>query len=248
MRSLLPPALAAGLVFVAASPAPAQNDARAVVENAVRAHGGADALNRFPASRLKARGTLTLPTGDVAVESESLWQLPDRFKNVIRFDLQGQHFVSTQTAAGDRVSVTVNGAPRDLADALKDELRQAAYVQRLTLLTPLLSDGAFTLTALGESQAGEVPVVGVKVARAGRRDVNLYFDKQTGLLTRIERTALNPQLQEGKQVTVLSDYRVVDGVKLPARSVVLRDGKRQLETVITEQKLLDRIDDKEFGD
>jgi hypothetical protein len=246
MRLTVLPAVTAGLVFAGA--AAAQNDARAVVETAVKAHGGADALNKYPAGRLRARGTGATPFGDVEIVSDSLWQLPDRFKNVQQFDLNGQHFVSTQTAVGDRVTMTINGAARDLPEALKDELRQAAYVQRLSQLTPLLSDGAFTLTALGESPAAEMTLVGVKVAHAGRRDVNLYFDKKTGLLTKVERTALDAQLREGKQATVLTDYRDVSGVKMPARTVVLRDGKRQLETVITEQKLLDKIDDKEFGE
>jgi hypothetical protein len=248
MRLLLATALAAGLALAAAEPARAQNDARAVIDNAIKAHGGADALNRFKASRLKARGTLTLNGVEVTVTSESLWQLPDRYKNTLQFDVQGQHFVSTQAVVGDRVSVRINGADANFPDPLKEELRQAAYVQSLTQLTPLLSDGAFTLTPLGESRAAELTLVGVRVARQGRRDVDLFFDKRTGLLTKIERTALDPKLNEGRQATILTDYRLVDGVQLPSRSVVMRDGKRQLETVITEQKLLDRLDDRDFAD
>ena len=53
MRTLLIPALALALL---APSARAQDDAKAIIEKAIKAHGGADVLNKYKAGKGKVKG------------------------------------------------------------------------------------------------------------------------------------------------------------------------------------------------
>lgn len=58
------------------------------------------------------------------------------------------------------------------------------HSERVTWLVPLLADPRFTLAYLGEDHSGAGVLQGVRVEYPGRKDVRLYFDRQTGLLHR----------------------------------------------------------------
>ena len=128
-----------------------------------------------------------------------------------------------------------------------DEVKEELHVEYVQTLVPLLKDKAYTLNALGEIKIHDRPAVGIRVTSKGHKDVNLYFDKATGLLTKSERRALNDNKMEVSEETFYGDYKDVDGVKVPMKVVVHHDGKKYVEMEITEQRFLDQLDDSEFA-
>jgi len=112
-------------------------------------------------------------------------------------------------------------AVRTLHPLLGDEGRAAA----LETCVAASDDGAAAtapvkaqLSALGEIKVEGKPAVGVRVASKGHKDVNLYFDKQNGLLVKIEHRTVDFQSgQEVNEERVLTEYKDVDGRKLPGR-------------------------------
>lgn len=99
----------------------------------------------------------------------------------------------------------------------------------VTMLTPLKEEG-FTLTPLGEVQVEDRPALGVQVSREGHRHVNLFFDKELGLL--VKRDRLNKG-EKGEEI-FFSDYKEIDGLQYPRKLTFKRGG------------VVEREDDLEF--
>jgi hypothetical protein len=113
-----------------------------------------------------------------------------------------------------------DGNVTDLPDAEAAEARQLEYVDRVTGLLPLLKDKEFTLKGLGKQKVDGADLIGVRVSSAGRSDVTLWFDPETGYPRRVEYRLKSVAL--GKEVasaTVLEDYREVDPAAVEERAL-----------------------------
>jgi hypothetical protein len=132
--------------------------------------------------------------------------------------------------------------PERLAEQ-KEEI-YAAWVADLVAL----KEKMFTLSSLGETNVDGKPAVGVKVSSKGHRDINLYFDKETGLLAKSETRVKDEMLggQEVGQETFYSDYKEVQGVKVAMKAVIKRDGKLYVEADTTEYIPAEKLDDNLF--
>jgi hypothetical protein len=224
-----------------------QDDARAIVEKAIKAHGGAENLDKYKAGRMKSKGVVVIADMEITVVGTSVFQLPDKSKSQLEMEAGGMKIAVVQVINGDRLSLTVGGMKREeMGEAQIAEARTALYLQTLYQLTPLLKE-PFTLKALGESKFQDKPVLGVQVSSKGHKDVKLYFDKQSGLLVRLERPGLEPvSMQEVPTEQVFSDFKEFGGLKRPTKTVIFQDGKKFLESEVLEYKPLENVDAKEF--
>jgi hypothetical protein len=146
---------------------------------------------------------------------------------------------------GDKVWQLVNGAVQDVSKEQAEEYREEAYVMALATLTPLLKD-PYTLTPIPDGPVAGSPAAGIKVSAKGHADSKLYFDKSTNLLVKIERRATQTGLTLNKTY-LFSDYKDVDGVKLPHRETQLLEGKKVSERTSATYKLLSHADDAAFN-
>jgi hypothetical protein len=248
MRKYVLLSLAVGLVLGPASQAPAQkDDSRALVARSIKAHGGEDKLNKLNAARAKAKGTMELMGISLPFTAESVAQLPSRFKSELQIDFMGQKLSVVQVLDGDKGWVTAMGQTQELQGELLTEMKEAVHASNVEKLTPLLKDPAYTLSPLGEIKVNGRPAVGVKVKSAKHKDVDLYFDKETALLVKTQREALNATQQKVAMESINSDFKEIEGVKRPMKVTVHQDGKKFMEMEVTDVKFLDRIDASEFA-
>ena len=249
MRKLVSLALVVAAVLLGmARRAAAEDDPRAVIEKAVRAHGGAEKISQLKAVRMKVRGTLYLGKEGVPFVGETAAQLPDKLKNTLGFELEGKKQDVRQVVNGDKATVTINGEPLALKEQHVAELKEVLYGERVNTLVPLLRDKGYELDAAGEGKLDGRPTVGVKVSSRGHRDVTLHFDKETGLLVKAERRALDfGTLKEISQEERYADFKEVDGLRRPLKVTVLRDGKKYMEGEVVQLQYFDKLDDGEFG-
>jgi outer membrane lipoprotein-sorting protein len=247
MRKILALSAAACLVLTLAGRAAAQTETRGVIEKAVKAAGGADKLAKLKASRAKFKGTFKVEGFAVAMTGEIAVQLPGQMRVEIQAEAQGQNVTLLSVINGGKAWFSVPGATLEIKGDELEDLKEGLYAERVQTLVPLLKDKGFTLDPLGEVKVNGRDTVGVKVASRGHKDVNLYFDKATGLLAKMERRALDDAQKEVTEESCYSDYKDVDGVKVPMKAVVRHDGELFLESEVTEYGFLDRIDDSEFA-
>jgi hypothetical protein len=232
-----------GLLTAAAARADDRGAARAVIDRAVNAQGGADALLRAQVVSRTTAGFVMQGGKPVPFTSTTLLSLPDRMRLALTLDKKVR--IVTILNGDKGWQLPPGGSVTELTPEHLREIREEAYVWWLTTLVPLRK-GPFTLTPLPDVKINGEPAAGVKVASPGHGDVRLYFDKGTGLLARIERRASEFGVQVDKEYHY-TDYKTFDGVKLPTKEAITLSGKKWSEAVTDSCKFLAHIDEKEFS-
>jgi len=184
--------------FVAAS-ASAQTEPTAVVKKAIEAHGGADALKKNPAGTYKLKGDMSVFGTDLGFTGDITYELPDKYRMTLDAELAGQKIAVVTVANGKKVKNTVNGQAAKIGDAERAEIAQAAKMQEVSLLTPLL-DPKYTLKAEPDAKVGDDEVAVLLVTAEGFKPTKLSFSKKTGYLVKTERKGLAPGMGESKEV------------------------------------------------
>jgi hypothetical protein len=87
------------------------------------------------------------------------------------------------------------------------------------------------------------------VSHQGQRDVNLFFDKRSGLLVKSQYT-VKPEERGGKEVSqevVYGNYKEVQGLQQPMKIAIKRDGKQLVEAHNSDMKLSESLPDADFA-
>ncbi len=251
MRRMLLSLMSAALLLSVAPPARAADDnAKAIITAALKAHGGEELLTKYKAGQSKSKGKLTLPTiGEVAFTEDTSYMLPDKFKSVQELEIANNKVTVTVLANGDKVSIDAGGNDVPINDNIKQALSDARYVMKVARMTNLLKDKDIELSLVGEVKVEGKPAIGIRIASKGHKDVSLFFNKETHLLAKIEARTIDAN--SGKEITeerIILEYGKKDKEKLPLPKKILvkRDGEKFMEAEVIETKLLDKLDDSEF--
>lgn len=233
-------------ILAAAGRAEAQDDARAVIDKAIKAYGGEEKLAKFKAESWKAKGTIQLGGAKLPYNAEYFFQQPDKYRFVMGMEFGGQKFELTAVLNGDKAWEKAMDQVQEMAKEKLTEFRHQVYTIYISQLTPL-KDKAFTLASLGEIKVDGKPAAGVKVSRKDHRDVNLYFDKASGLLAKIESRVMDEfVMKEVTQEALFSNYFDKDGVKYFKTLTIKRDGNLFIEEEFSDQKTAEKLDEKLF--
>jgi hypothetical protein len=216
-------------------------EAMSLINKALESAGGAQKLAKARAQTWTEKGTYFGMGEGVPFTSSCAVQFPGRFK----MEIQGFFLIVLDGEIG---WMKANGETNELkGDELKEQ-RESQYAGWVASLVPL-SDEAFQLKPLGESNIDDQPVKGVLVSRDGHRDVKLFVSDTSGLLVKSEFDVLASE-QAGKKVVqevFYDDHQEVDGVKMPRKVTIKHDGKKFVEATIIELKTAEKLDDKVFA-
>jgi hypothetical protein len=108
--------------------------------------------------------------------------------------------------------------PLDSAESV--DARQSTYLDKVADLVPLLKEKTFSLKSLGPSKLDGRQVARITVSSTGKPDIQLFFETETGLLTKLECRARKEAL--GKEVIMAmnySDYREPDLAAVDERAL-----------------------------
>jgi hypothetical protein len=241
MLRLLSGLLTAGLCLAWSSTTHADDTAKAIIEKAIKAHGGADNLAKLKIREEKANFTLDSGGKTFPFTSDSLIHLPHQEKTTTR--RQVATFI--HVINGDKAWANIGGKTREATAEQLRVLQARLHADYVVTLSPILKDKGFALSPMGEGKVNDRPVLGVKVTAKDHEDVDLYFDKESGLLVKSE-VIRKVDGQDIVMATVYSEYKETEGLRWPRKKVDYRDGKQERETEITELKFLDKIDAREF--
>jgi hypothetical protein len=239
--ALFAPTLLGLLLPAADSRAGEREEALAIIDQAVKAHGGEAALAKLRHSVRTADGTLFTPGDAIPFSSKVTVSLPDRQR--MELDVAKRQKVLT-ILNGDKAWRNTGGQTADLPPDLRDDLRDDLYVWYLTTLLPLKGDG-FVLAPAGEVMVNDEPARTVRVSGKGRRDVILYFDKKTNLLVKAKRKATDAGLSLDKEY-LFGDFKEFDGVKLPTRETQVINGKKFGEVTGASWSFPPKVEESDF--
>jgi hypothetical protein len=236
------------LTLAGASRADDQKEMRLVLDKAIKAAGGEEKLGKLAAQTFKVKGKFYGMgegidyTGDFAV------QLPDKMRFEIAVEVNGMKFSFAQGIDGDKGWVKMQDKAEDAGKDALAELKEELHASQAESLLPL-KENRFRLEPLGEVKVNGKPAVGVRASHKGRRDINLFFDKETWLLVKSERVVKDLMAgdQEFTHETFYSDYKDVNGTKQPTKLLINRDGKKDLDGEITDVEAKEKLDDATFA-
>jgi hypothetical protein len=222
---------------------------RAVVERAIKVHGGAAALKKFEAHTFKDKGKFYgmgegIPyTGDFAIAGT------DRIRMVLAMEVNGAELKITMVVNGKKGWFVIGDDKKPMSKEQLAEQAEQLYAGSLSRLTPLL-DKSIKLSLVGEAQVDDRPAIGIRAERKGKRPVNLYFDKKSGLLVKSEFTITDEMAggAEQSQEVIYRAYKTFKGLKQPTRVLIQRDGKRFLESELTEFQPHESLDESTFAE
>jgi hypothetical protein len=118
----------------------------------------------------------------------------------------------------------VNDIVIDLNGDQIAEAREQTHGRWVTTLLPLLGP-EYKLAGRGEVKVQDRPAYGVIVSRADRRDVQLFFDKETHLLVKTEQRVKD---ESGKEMTGEGRPPAAQGDRTPRRHALHGSGHHKL--------------------
>jgi major membrane immunogen (membrane-anchored lipoprotein) len=236
---------AAGCVVSAGDSA----EARAILDRAIGATGGEEALSRIKAVRYRGKGSLFTPEKKMAGTFEWTYEGFDRSRGVSVLDDDGKKSTEVEVVNADKG--WVKDDDQQTEELTKDQVasgRETIYANWATMLVPLKAPGV-RLAPLAETTVLGRRAVGILVTQNRRPDLKMYFDKESGLLVKLERKFND--VEGGKVVTeetLYSENQDVQGTKQPSRATTFWDGKKVSDVTVTETRLFEKpLDETQFS-
>ncbi len=208
----------------------AENErADAVLSKALAAHGGRDKVVLLEKCHLKYKGKTAENKGFTL---EQWLEFPACCKTIFVFD---------NIEKNGRIEGTVVILNRGVSWVWNDvqfvregevELRSSRdrlHREYLRLLYPILErSGGIEATFKGEQVVKGRPTNWIQVRKRGEIDVNMHFDRESSLLTKLTQDFSDPRL--GKTVSLyFSDYKNIDGLMYPGKTEAWADEKLALQ-------------------
>ncbi len=214
-------AFAAGVLVLAFQVASRGGDAAAknLVTKAIKASGGEAKVAPLKAGTCKAKATIQEGGMQINATLDVTWQGWDQFRMTVAADFNGNAKNAVFVINGDKGWMKdtdrnkVKEAPKDAVPMITGTL----YAMRMPQMLLALLDKEVKLSPLGEIKIGDRAALGVTVTHKDRKDVSLYFDKETGLPAKSEIRLTDPM---GKELTfefLYHDYKETGGFKHPMR-------------------------------
>ncbi|HTU22781.1 MAG TPA: hypothetical protein VMG10_32370 [Gemmataceae bacterium] len=249
MRTLIVSTWTVAVLFGGAARAWGQDAARALVERAVKAHGGAEALGRVRADRVRFKGTLVIQGHTTPFVAETTMQLPSKYKHVIETNSGGDKHTILQIINGSKVYITLDGRAIPADPSQLAEIRSGLELERAKRLLPLLEDKSYQLAVVEELKVNDRPAVGIRITGRGRREMRLYFDKEFGLLVRAENRLGDSKSKEKevRQHFFFGDFKDIGGYKRATKVRAYRNGQEIMEAELLDAKVLEKVDETEFA-
>jgi hypothetical protein len=236
-----------GLLLVPALVARAGGDeTAAIINKAMKAHYPKGLPPKEYGVRIKSKGKLHIMGMDLDISQELAIQVPTKFKEVMVLDLQGKEVPVTTVFNGKQGWIKAGDKDVKLSKEILAELNEVGYVMSVTQGLHL-KDKSLKLSLLGESRVNDRPAVGLKISKVGKKDINIYFDKATGLTAKVETRKIDQATgQEVTEERIITEYQVKGGRKVAKKVEVKRDGQPLAEVEVLDVEFVDRLDDSEF--
>jgi len=247
MKSLLLSVLAIGLLLGARpGKADEQADIKTLLDKAIKAMGGQEKLAKLGTASAKGRLTGSPGGKDVTLELDGIWQGMNQYR--IEADVQtgGNNFKGLLVFNGDMAWFKKGDDTKDAPEGVVPFMQNIFYAGRIPQLLPALSGEPYKLSLLGEVMVGTQAAKGILISHNERKDVSLYFDKETGLPIKSEVRVSEPQTNKELIVEYqYSNYKDFNGLKLCGTVMMKLDGQ-DFRLELSEVKGTERVDDSRF--
>jgi hypothetical protein len=223
-----------------------KDEAKAVVDKALKAIGGEAKLAKFKAGTWKAKVTASEGGIDLIITTDGAWQGLNKYHINAEATRDGRTQAILYIINGEKGWIKRKEAVDEAKEAEPPLIKNGIYAMRTPHLLAEFKGKDFKLSHLGEMKVNDKEAVGVSVAHKDWKDISVYFDKEDGLPVKCEIRQTDPQ---GKEITAeffYSQYKEMDGIKQPTKLLIKFDGK-EATMEFSEIKSKDKVEDSEFA-
>ena len=244
-------ALLAGVVILAFQVASRGGDdqAKDLVTKAIKAAGGEAKVAPLKAGSCKAKVNFQEGNQQINATLDVTWQGLDQYRMIVAADVGGNAKNAVIVINGDKAWVKdmrpqqARASPKEAVPMITGML----YAMRMPQTLPALLDKETKLSPLGEVKIGDRAALGVSVTHKDRKDVSLFFDKETGLPAKSEIRLTDPGGREISFEFQYHDYKEVNGAKHPMRIGVKLENKVDMVMELSDLKTEAKLDPSLFA-
>ena len=217
-----------------------QAQARQLLDRAVAAVGGAEALDRAGALRITGKVAQQTPQGMMDIGVAETYLFPDRYRQEVTLPFGSMSMVLTGDGG---FAVTPQGVV-DLPGSQLAALRQQAGRNLLALLRARNEPG-FTATALPAGELDGTPLERLQVEIDGQVTV-VAIDPATGEVRQLAYQGTGPGGAPGEIVETYTDWRDAGTLRYPFAIVGSFDGEEMQRATIEQVEVDPEVDETEF--
>ena len=185
---------------------PADEDAKAILDKAIKALGGEEKLAKVDAFSIKAKGTVVF-NGN---ENDSTTEVTVKGLDHIRREFGNDQFHGVVVLDGDKGWRKFGDNSSEIeGDGVANEKR-FIYLQVIPVTLVALKGNGFKYEAAGEEKVGDKPAVNLKVTGPDGKDFTISFDKESGLPVKVVAKVIGFQ---GEEVTSETTYCRLQGLR-----------------------------------
>ena len=208
-----------------------------LLTEAVEALGGLSAFKAVANMKSEAKITIIMPQGGTMEATvKEITVYPDKNRSEITMPF-GQ---MVQVLSGDQAWATGPQGTQDLDESGKEDMKKSLF-RDMVLLFQRSQDDALTVQALGETDVEGTMTEGILVKDEEGNSVKMYLDSETFLVVKREYQG-STMRGVASMEEFLSDYREVDGIKVPFRLDVKADGEPYINVEAQEILMNTEID------
>jgi hypothetical protein len=203
------------LVTAAGAPVGSAQTADEIVEKTLTALGGREALGKLTSRLTSGTITVSTPGGDVSGKIEVWNQSPNKSRTLINLDLSslgaGSVTVDQRFDGTSGIAIDSMRGSSDISGSQLENMRNNAFP------SPLLTykDRGAKVEFSGRQKVGDRDVVVLVFTPKTGPVTRQFIDAESYLPVRATVTLDAPEVGKIEQTTDFSDFREVDGVKVP---------------------------------
>jgi zinc protease len=215
--------------------------AKALLAKSRAAHGGA-ALDTVKDYTSTGEVKMQTPQGEMAMKSEASVSMQG--KGVLK--LSAPMGEMTQGFDGKVAWMKVGDQVQQAPEPIVAQFRNNAYRDTIRFLREY-DKGAYEVQAIGPSQVEGKAVEGIAVkVPAEKVEFKVFIDPSTGLIAAKSYFGTGGGAP-GDRTEIYSAYRAVEGIQLPAKTVVMNGSQKQAEMSVSATKLNPGLPDSTYA-
>lgn len=221
-------------------------DAKSVLDKAMKAMGGEKKLAEIKAVNWKGKGTLTFGDSDNPFTSETTLAGLDHLRSSFEANIMGNEIQATTVVAGDKGWRVFSDMKMELdKEGLLNEKRMM-YLQLIPATLVSLRQKEFKVEIGATEKVGGREAHTLKVTGPDKKDFTLYFDGETGLPVKQVAKVIGFTGEEFTQETTYANYKDFAGIKKATKIENKRDGEKFVSYEITDFQVLKSVDASTF--
>ena len=214
--------------------------AKEIIAMAVDAYGGLEKLQAVKNIVIEGSATANSPMGQMNLEIKEYQVHPDKFRQDIKTP-QGEMSVTFDGTSGFALTpMGTQPLPPEMTDPIKDDL----FRQPIWLLASLMQ-GVSSIQYTGTEEVMGNPTAILLVPQPSGEVVKVFVSEETHYIVKMGFREIEQGVVVNKE-TLLSDYRDVDGVKVPHHIQQNVEGELFTEMRISSVALNAELDDTLF--